>query len=203
MAVTRPTLGLRSLGGVQSIGSFSARRATAHRDVSHAGGVRKAVVGGRPKKPFGEKPRLSLRWATRPSLELGRRAPARLGASGDEDSAGVAGDEELDTDKLMKELTDTSQLGGRGEAFFLAQMLLLFLLVFPPGGPDALGPELSEEIRKGFSDPLIGLALLVLAWLLVYKVRAEGGTGHGSGRQMAPSCGMKETGSLRSVVPPG
>ena len=179
MAVTRPTLGLRSLGGVQSIGSFSARRATAHRDVSHAGGVRKAVVGGHPKKPWvAEKPKsLSLRWATRPSLELGRRAPARLGASGDEDSAGVAGDEELDTDKLMKELTDTSQLGGRGEAFFLAQMLLLFLLVFPPGGPDALGPELSEEIRKGFSDPLIGLALLVLAWLLVYKVRGGRDTG--------------------------
>lgn len=76
-------------------------------------------------------------------------------------------EEELDTEKLMQELTDTSQLMKRGEVFFVGQMLLIFLLVFVPGGGEL---ESLKTAQKDAFDPLIGLALLALSGVLVVKV---------------------------------
>ena len=38
----------------------------------------------------------------------------------------------LDPQGLLAELSDTEQLGKRGEAWFVAQVALLLLLFFPP-----------------------------------------------------------------------
>ncbi len=45
-------------------------------------------------------------------------------------------EEEVRTEsrKLLDELVDSKDLGKRGEGYFIAQMVLNFLIVFPPGG---------------------------------------------------------------------
>ena len=121
--------------------------------------------------------RATVRQASRsrraPSSASMRVLVARAGddppGPGDEGKEEEEEEEELDTDKLLKELTDTSQLGGRGEVFFLGQMLLIFLLVFTPGGGGSIGGL--ETVQKDAFDPLIGLVLLALSGLLIFKVR--------------------------------
>ena len=89
----------------------------------------------------------------------GLRLSSRVAASPD--------DYDLDTEKLMKELTDTSQLGKRDEAFFLGQMALLFCVAFPPFGGSTTKADLGLD--NNVTDLLIGLALLGVAGVLLFK----------------------------------
>jgi hypothetical protein len=41
--------------------------------------------------------------------------------------------------EVMAELTDTSQLGKRGELWFVAQSLAIIAVIFPPGGLEVGG----------------------------------------------------------------
>lgn len=102
------------------------------------------------------------------------RTLVRAAAPGDDDidadvGSAAGAPEELDVDKVLKEMTDTSNLGGRGEVFFLGQSVLLFLLVFTPGG-GAL--EDVGSVQKDAFDPLFGLVLVGFAGVLLTKVGA-------------------------------
>ena len=83
---------------------------------------------------------------------------AAAGGDGDETL-----DETLDVDAVMKEITDTSQLGQRDEAFFVGQMVLVLLVAFPPFQMD-----LGDDDAK-FGDPLFGLATMALAAVLLVQ----------------------------------
>ncbi len=82
---------------------------------------------------------------------------AAAGGDGDETL-----DETLDVDAVMKEITDTSQLGQRDEAFFVGQMVLVLLVAFPPFQMD-----LGDDAK--FGDPLFGLATMALAAVLLVQ----------------------------------
>jgi len=51
------------------------------------------------------------------------------------------------TEQLIEELTDTTDLGGRGEGFFVAQVVAVLAILFPPAvlgvspAPPAAGPH--------------------------------------------------------------
>ena len=136
--------------------SSSARPAT--RAPTHRAGTRRTVSAAtRPSSVVTPRHRVSKGFVVpRPGLRL---LSSRVAASPD--------DYDLDTEKLMKELTDTSQLGKRDEAFFLGQMALLFCVVFPPFGGSTTKTDLGLE--NNVTDPLIGLALLGVAGLLLFK----------------------------------
>jgi hypothetical protein len=110
----------------------------------------------------------------------------RAAAAGDDDAPSEDNKEELDTDKLLKEVTDMSDLGGRGEVLFLSQVVLLVLLVFPPA-IEALAEV--ETIQKDNLDPVIGVALMILAGLLVFTV----GSGRMEGSHVTPPSLFKLT----------
>ena len=77
-------------------------------------------------------------------------------AAGDGD-----GDETLDVDAVMKEITDTSELGQRDEVFFVGQMVLILLVAFPPFQLDVGDAK--------FGDPLFGIATIALAAVLLVQ----------------------------------
>lgn len=138
--------------------SSSARPAT--RAPTHRAGTRRTVSAAtRPSSIVTPRHhRVSSRGALfvpRPGLRLS----SRVAASPD--------DYDLDTEKLMQELTDTSQLGKRDEAFFLGQMALLFCVAFPPFGGSTTKADLGLD--NNVTDPLIGLALLGVAGVLLFK----------------------------------
>lgn len=88
-----------------------------------------------------------------------RELPPLAAAGGDGDETL---DETLDVDAVMKEITDTSQLGQRDEAFFVGQMVLVLLVAFPPFQMD-----LGDDVK--FGDPLFGLATMALAAVLLVQ----------------------------------
>ena len=88
-----------------------------------------------------------------------RELPPLAAAGGDGDEAL---DETLDVDAVMNEITDTSQLGQRDEAFFVGQMVLVLLVAFPPFQMD-----LGDDVK--FGDPLFGLATMALAAVLLVQ----------------------------------
>ena len=71
------------------------------------------------------------------------------------------GDETLDVDAVMKEITDTSELGQRDEVFFVGQMVLILLVAFPPFQLDVGDAK--------FGDPLFGIATIALAAVLLVQ----------------------------------
>ena len=71
------------------------------------------------------------------------------------------GDETLDVDAVMKEITDTSELGQRDEVFFVGQMVLILLVAFPPFQLDVGDAK--------FGDPLFGIATIALATVLLVQ----------------------------------
>ena len=89
-----------------------------------------------------------------------RELPALARAAGGDGDEAL--DETLDVDAVMKEITDTSQLGQRDEAFFVGQMVLVLLVAFPPFHVD-----LGDDAK--FGDPLFGLATIALAAVLLVQ----------------------------------
>lgn len=102
------------------------------------------LVGGGPKG-----------WSA-PILVNNRRGLTLAVAASDGD-----GDETLDVDAVMKEITDTSELGQRDEVFFVGQMVLILLVAFPPFQLDVGDAK--------FGDPLFGIATIALATVLLVQ----------------------------------
>jgi hypothetical protein len=162
------TTGFAAVAGLGARASPARRALPAHTRLN-------VVVGGANKKSsFGKSIAISTHGRSSSSIvamtAVRRRATSVVRAAADSDAPNPEEEEEeeLDTELLVKELMDTSQLGGRGEVFFFGQMLLLVLLAFPPGGGSLDG---IESVQKDAFDPVIGLALLALSGVLVVKVR--------------------------------
>lgn len=73
---------------------------------------------------------------------------------------------------LIKELTDTSQLGSRGELYFLGQLLLVFLTIFP-----VVDLHILLQI-EGLGAIVLGLAIIVAGMAVATLAKLCGTISH-------------------------
>lgn len=86
--------------------------------------------------------------------------PSSTARRGGEEEATSTSDHSLDMSRyskeLLEELTDPQQLGTRGEPYFIAQIALILLLLFPPTGITQIVDSLGHVLF------VCGLSLIVL-----------------------------------------